>query len=131
MKLYTPKHPVPQVINLRDVYDDMQTLYVRNCASVFDFKATVEGQGVVEGIIRYHPFLYDKETFPSDMYDPRSMYLFICIYMHFRPVKIISRFLDPLLSLLRVPHYQFVSRFPSGGMKSGLRTEVLTLIGLT
>jgi hypothetical protein len=23
----------------------------------------------VEGIIRYHPFLYDRETFPSDFND--------------------------------------------------------------
>ncbi|XP_071144533.1 structural maintenance of chromosomes flexible hinge domain-containing protein 1-like [Mytilus edulis] len=72
VKLFMPKQTVPQVINLRDIDDDMQTLYVRSGASVFDFKATVEGSGVVEGIIRYHPFLYDKETFPSDMNDPRS-----------------------------------------------------------
>ncbi|VDI33968.1 Hypothetical predicted protein, partial [Mytilus galloprovincialis] len=72
VKLFMPKQTVPQVINLRDIDDDMQTLYVRSGANVFDFKATVEGSGVVEGIIRYHPFLYDKETYPSDMNDPRS-----------------------------------------------------------
>ena len=70
--MYYKSDQAPKVINLRDIDDDMQTLYVRSGASVFDFKATVEGSGVVEGIIRYHPFLYDKETFPSDMNDPRS-----------------------------------------------------------
>ncbi|XP_062594603.1 structural maintenance of chromosomes flexible hinge domain-containing protein 1-like [Saccostrea cucullata] len=59
-------------INLRDIHDDMQSLYVRNSASQFFFKATTEGEGVVEGIIRYHPFLYDSETYPSDVNDPRE-----------------------------------------------------------
>ena len=53
-------------INLRDVADDMQTRYIQSCASSFEFKAIVEGTGVVEGILRYHPFLYDKETYPVD-----------------------------------------------------------------
>ena len=50
----------------------MQTLYIRSTASVFEFKATVEGLGIVEGVLRYHPFLYDRETFPSDANDPRG-----------------------------------------------------------
>ena len=83
VKLFMPKQQDPTVINLRDVEDDMQTMYVRSGASVFDFKATVEGSGVVEGIIRYHPFLYDRETFPSDFNDPRCrlnlLYLFCMI----------------------------------------------------
>ena len=62
-------------MNLRDIADDMQTQYVQNAASQFFFKATVEGTGVVEGIMRYHPFLYDRETFPSDINDPRGMFL--------------------------------------------------------
>ncbi len=33
---------------------------------MFEFKATVEGTGIVEGVLRYHPFLYDKETYPVD-----------------------------------------------------------------
>ncbi|XP_055997294.1 structural maintenance of chromosomes flexible hinge domain-containing protein 1-like isoform X2 [Ostrea edulis] len=49
----------------------MQSQYVRNSASQFFFKATTEGSGVVEGIIRYHPFMYDSETYPSDINDPR------------------------------------------------------------
>ncbi len=53
-------------INLRDIYDDMQTQYIRTASSTFEFKATVEGMGIVEGVLRYHPFLYDRETFPSD-----------------------------------------------------------------
>ncbi|KAJ8322368.1 hypothetical protein KUTeg_000839 [Tegillarca granosa] len=58
-------------INLRDIDDDMQTQFVRSAASTFEFKAKVEGSGVVEGILRYHPFLYDRETYPSDLNDPR------------------------------------------------------------
>jgi len=56
----------PKVINLRDVQDDMQTRTIRNAASSFEFKASVEGSGVVEGLLRYHPFMYDRETFPKD-----------------------------------------------------------------
>ncbi|XP_030068875.1 structural maintenance of chromosomes flexible hinge domain-containing protein 1 isoform X2 [Microcaecilia unicolor] len=53
-------------INLREIKDDMQTLYISTAADSFEFKALVEGEGVVEGIIRYHPFLYDRETYPDD-----------------------------------------------------------------
>lgn len=45
----------------------MQTLYIRAAASTFEFKAITNPEaGVVEGIIRYHPFLYDRETYPKD-----------------------------------------------------------------
>jgi len=55
------------VINLKDVGDDMQTRYIRSSApSTFEFKATVEATGIVEGLIRYHPFLFDQETYPKD-----------------------------------------------------------------
>ena len=27
----------------------------------------MEGTGIVEGVLRYHPFLYDKETYPLDV----------------------------------------------------------------
>ena len=27
----------------------------------------MEGTGIVEGVLRYHPFLYDKETYPLDI----------------------------------------------------------------
>ena len=64
-------------MNLRDVFDDMQTQYIRTAASVFEFKATLEGTGIVEGILRYHPFLYDKETYPTDTADPRGELEFI------------------------------------------------------
>ena len=63
-----------KVINLRDVNDDMQSLYIRSASDCFEFKSVVEGMGIVEGILRYHPFLYDKETFPSDANDPRGKY---------------------------------------------------------
>lgn len=57
----------PYVINLRNIKEDMQTLYIRAAASTFEFKAITNPEaGVVEGIIRYHPFLYDRETYPKD-----------------------------------------------------------------
>lgn len=51
-------------MNLREIQDDMQTLYINTAADSFEFKACVGVDGIVEGIIRYHPFLYDKETYP-------------------------------------------------------------------
>ncbi|XP_069476961.1 structural maintenance of chromosomes flexible hinge domain-containing protein 1 isoform X2 [Ambystoma mexicanum] len=60
------KGKVPRIANLREVQDDMQTLYIRTAADSFEFKAMVDGDGVVEGIIRYHPFLYYTETYPDD-----------------------------------------------------------------
>ncbi|XP_065609251.1 structural maintenance of chromosomes flexible hinge domain-containing protein 1 isoform X2 [Cyrtonyx montezumae] len=60
------KGKVPKIVNLREIKDDMQTLYINTSADSFEFKALVDGDGIVEGIIRYHPFLYDKETFPDD-----------------------------------------------------------------
>ncbi|XP_073343954.1 structural maintenance of chromosomes flexible hinge domain-containing protein 1 [Pagrus major] len=55
----------PRVINIREVEDDMQTLYINTAADTFEFKAEQDG-GTVEGTIRYHPFLYYKETYPKD-----------------------------------------------------------------
>ncbi|XP_005042005.1 PREDICTED: structural maintenance of chromosomes flexible hinge domain-containing protein 1 [Ficedula albicollis] len=60
------KGKVPKIVNLREIKDDMQTLYINTAADSFEFKAHVEEEGIVEGIIRYHPFLYDKETYPDD-----------------------------------------------------------------
>ncbi|XP_034998509.2 structural maintenance of chromosomes flexible hinge domain-containing protein 1 isoform X1 [Hippoglossus stenolepis] len=57
---------LPHVVNLREIDDDMQTLYIKAAADTFEFKAaTGVDTGRVEGIIRYHPFLYDKETYPE------------------------------------------------------------------
>ncbi|XP_018549169.2 LOW QUALITY PROTEIN: structural maintenance of chromosomes flexible hinge domain-containing protein 1 [Lates calcarifer] len=57
----------PRVMNLREVDDDMQTLYINAAADTFEFKvSTGLDTGTVEGVIRYHPFLYDKETYPQD-----------------------------------------------------------------
>jgi len=66
------KGKVPKIVNLREIKDDMQTLYINTAADSFEFKAHVEGEGIVEGIIRYHPFLYDKETYPDDPCFPSS-----------------------------------------------------------
>ncbi len=63
----------PKIINLREDIDyDMQSQYIQTGTSMFEFKAIVEGTGIVEGILRYHPFLYDRETYPSDANDPRG-----------------------------------------------------------
>lgn len=32
----------------------------------FEFKASRGGDAKVEGLLRYHPFLYDRETYPED-----------------------------------------------------------------
>ncbi|XP_028825621.1 structural maintenance of chromosomes flexible hinge domain-containing protein 1 [Denticeps clupeoides] len=61
----------PRTVNLRDVDSDMQTLYINSSVASFEFKACAEGDAMVEGLVRYHPFLYDKETYPDDPYaDP-------------------------------------------------------------
>ncbi|NXY74727.1 SMHD1 protein, partial [Glareola pratincola] len=67
------KGKVPKIVNLREIKDDMQTLYINTAADSFEFKAHVEGEGIVEGIIRYHPFLYDKETYPDDPCFPSKL----------------------------------------------------------
>lgn len=54
-------------MNLREVDNDMETLYINTTADTFEFKASTEQNGgTVEGVIRYHPFLFDKETYPKD-----------------------------------------------------------------
>ncbi|XP_048363519.1 structural maintenance of chromosomes flexible hinge domain-containing protein 1 isoform X2 [Sphaerodactylus townsendi] len=67
------KGKIPKIVNLREIKDDMQTLYINTAADNFEFKAHVEGEGVVEGIIRYHPFLYDKESYPEDPCFPSKL----------------------------------------------------------
>ncbi|KAM7390298.1 hypothetical protein PAMA_008462 [Pampus argenteus] len=57
----------PCVMNLREVENDLQTLYINAAADTFEFKVSTEdNSGTVEGILRYHPFLYDKETYPRE-----------------------------------------------------------------
>ncbi|KAM4544117.1 structural maintenance of chromosomes flexible hinge domain-containing protein 1-like [Fundulus diaphanus] len=60
-----PKNP--HLVNLRKVEDDMQTKYINSAVDTFKFKATTPDGGLVEGVIRYHPFLYDRETYPQDV----------------------------------------------------------------
>ncbi|CAN9506377.1 unnamed protein product [Ophioblennius macclurei] len=58
---------IPRAINLREVDNDMQTLYISSAADAFEFRAsTLNGDATLEGVIRYHPFLYDTETYPQD-----------------------------------------------------------------
>ncbi|XP_054478573.1 structural maintenance of chromosomes flexible hinge domain-containing protein 1 [Anoplopoma fimbria] len=57
---------IPRALNLREVDNDMQTLYINTSVDTFEFKAVTEDDGTVEGVIRYHPFLYDSETYPED-----------------------------------------------------------------
>ncbi|MEQ2217280.1 hypothetical protein XENOCAPTIV_003005 [Xenoophorus captivus] len=54
-------------MNLRKVEDDMQTLYINSAVDTFEFKVKTSEGGTVDGVLRYHPFLYDKETYPKDM----------------------------------------------------------------
>ena len=44
----------------------MQTLYINSAVDTFEFKVCTESGGSVEGLLRYHPFLYDRETYPQD-----------------------------------------------------------------
>ena len=54
----------PKHVSLREMDDDFQTMCIRTAASTFDFKVHC-GSAEVEGQLRYHPFLYDKETYPT------------------------------------------------------------------
>ncbi|MEQ2185714.1 hypothetical protein GOODEAATRI_021125, partial [Goodea atripinnis] len=54
-------------MNLRKVEDDMQTLYINSAVDTFEFKVKTSEGGTVDGVLRYHPFLYDKETYPKDL----------------------------------------------------------------
>ena len=74
IKIYTKGQNQLRVIDLREIEDDLQTLFVRGAASVFEFKAVIEGSMTVEGVLRYHPFLYDRETYPYDINDRRSKF---------------------------------------------------------
>ncbi|KAK9527625.1 hypothetical protein VZT92_014171 [Zoarces viviparus] len=56
----------PRAMSLREVDDDMQTLYINAAVDSFEFTAVPGDGGLVEGVIRYHPFLYDKETYPEE-----------------------------------------------------------------
>ncbi|XP_014838435.1 PREDICTED: structural maintenance of chromosomes flexible hinge domain-containing protein 1-like isoform X3 [Poecilia mexicana] len=58
--------------NLREVQDDLQTLYINSAVDTFEFKATTSDGGSLDGILRYHPFLYDKETYPKDPIAPQA-----------------------------------------------------------
>lgn len=77
-------HKIPPVMNLREVEDDMQTLYIDAAADTFEFKASIQPDcGKVEGILRYHPFLYDRETYPKEPSDMQGIQT-LKYYMHFR-----------------------------------------------
>ncbi|XP_037311851.2 structural maintenance of chromosomes flexible hinge domain-containing protein 1 [Pungitius pungitius] len=56
----------PRALNLREVDDDRQTLFLGAAVDAFEFNCATEDGGTVEGVIRYHPFLYDRETYPQD-----------------------------------------------------------------
>ncbi|XP_066536910.1 structural maintenance of chromosomes flexible hinge domain-containing protein 1 [Hoplias malabaricus] len=62
----------PMRLNLRKVVNDMQTLYINSSVAEFEFIASKGGDARVEGLLRYHPFLYDKETYPEDPYASTS-----------------------------------------------------------
>uniref|UniRef100_A0A087YGZ8 Structural maintenance of chromosomes flexible hinge domain containing 1 n=1 Tax=Poecilia formosa TaxID=48698 RepID=A0A087YGZ8_POEFO len=65
-------YSTPAFKNLREVQDDLQTLYINSAVDTFEFKATTSDGGSLDGILRYHPFLYDKETYPKDPSAPQA-----------------------------------------------------------
>jgi len=52
-------------VEMGEIDDDYESRHVRSAVDSFDFTVTCEDEATVEGILRYHPFLYDKETFPT------------------------------------------------------------------
>uniref|UniRef100_UPI00358EB05B structural maintenance of chromosomes flexible hinge domain-containing protein 1 n=1 Tax=Myxine glutinosa TaxID=7769 RepID=UPI00358EB05B len=64
VRLLKPKQDVE--LNLRDVSDDMQSLYISTTVDTFEFHVHPDTNSVVEGLVRYHPFLYDSESYPVD-----------------------------------------------------------------
>ena len=64
MVLYEKGKPVKRIA-LRDIDDDLQSQYIRTTASAFEFRAHCDGGAIVEGMLRYHPFLYDSESYPQ------------------------------------------------------------------
>ncbi|EDO36680.1 predicted protein [Nematostella vectensis] len=80
----------PKKMDLTSIKEDMQTLYIRSAASVFEFRAHVDNGGVVEGVLRYHPFLYDKETYPALEMDDKPVGKNLVVYSHaprgYRPI---------------------------------------------
>ncbi|XP_072175383.1 structural maintenance of chromosomes flexible hinge domain-containing protein 1-like [Diadema setosum] len=63
--MYKKGH-IPRQRNLRDISDDQQSNFIESAVDTFEFNVVVEGTGLVEGLVRYHPFLYDRETYPVD-----------------------------------------------------------------
>lgn len=59
---------LPKLLNLREIDNDMQTLYINSSVAEFEFKASKGEDAKVDGLLRYHPFLYDRETYPKDPY---------------------------------------------------------------
>lgn len=54
-------------MKLWEVDNDMETLFINAAEDTFEFNVSTEQNGgTVEGVIRYHPFLFDKETYPKD-----------------------------------------------------------------
>ena len=64
---------------MRDVETDAQSLFLRSTESSFEFQIRVpmslgqvdtedqpvgNKEGIIEGVLRYHPFLHDRETYP-------------------------------------------------------------------
>lgn len=74
------KDKLVQRKNLRDIDDDMQSKFILSSSASFEFRAKVEGDAVVQGTLRYHPFLYNRETYPLDNTQwCKCMIISICI----------------------------------------------------
>ena len=59
--------PLKHTIDLKEIYDDFETLLVQSAADTFEFEVEHYSYPgvVIEGVVRYYPYLYDHETLPS------------------------------------------------------------------
>ena len=84
---------------LHEILDDPQSRFIQAAADTFEFQITVpiklnnddpnrqfkKEEGKIEGILRYHPFSYTKETYPvvckSCLMDIYSFFVFVIFLM--------------------------------------------------
>jgi hypothetical protein len=58
------KFELKDTTDLREIDTDYETLLVRRAKSIFEFDIDRPNQSPIEGIIRYHPYVHDRETLP-------------------------------------------------------------------
>ncbi|CAB1349523.1 unnamed protein product [Coregonus sp. 'balchen'] len=69
---------IPRMVNLREIDNDMQTLYINASADTFEFKACTDNEGTVEGVLRFDWCAWPKKTgtVPAECYSRFSGALF-------------------------------------------------------